>query len=269
MRAHVFAAAVMLLAAQPRPFPGEPLAISGRARRDGAELAVEVRLRNVSTSPIGPLSIEAELIDRTRRADVHESLAPREERALEFRFPFDLPRPGTYPLLLLIEQRQGDLRIGRRSHLLLSLGAHSMPALHLSLDDATLEWQTTTHIKISSADARPHRARLRVLSGRGLLVLEDDRIVEVPATGSLILPVRVLHAGAKRATRHGLLAVAAPQDGSEERTSVASAVVEVRTIVYWLPRLRWPLAAIGFALIVIAVILELRPRPTHLVPADP
>jgi len=41
------------------------------------------------------------MMGRVETARIGEGLQPDEKRTLVFRFPFDFPRPGVYPLVLL------------------------------------------------------------------------------------------------------------------------------------------------------------------------
>jgi hypothetical protein len=235
----------------------DPIEISGRAwlADEGIEVALE--LQNSSRMELGPLSIEAELMRQVRRARIEEALAPGEKHALRLRFAGELPRPGVYPLVLLFEYAHDAVQISRRGCLLLSLGENAFPALRVSIDDLVIRWQATTSVSLASADGRPHRTVLRVLSGRGLRIVDEERRLIVPADESVRVPIRVLYAGAPRSTRQGLLAVASAEDDAVERTSVASSVVHVQDDKPLLSRLRWPLAAIGFMLLACVVAFEL------------
>jgi hypothetical protein len=234
-----------------------PIEISGRAWRRATGLDIALELRNSCRTPLGPLSVEAELLGQVRHARIEEGLAPGTERALLLQYSRVPPRPGVYPLVLLFEHTRDAVRISRRGCLLLSLGEHAAPALRVSIDDLSIRWQATTTVSLASLDGRPHRVELRVLSGRGLVIVEEKRLVSVPAVEPARVPVRVLYAGARRSTLQGLLALASAKDGEVERTSVASAIVHVQDDRPWLSRLKWPLAGVGFVLLAFVVAFEL------------
>lgn len=256
----MFVLAVCMISRAPLAWTGEaddPIAISGRAWRRDNGLDVDVKLRNACRTALGPLSVEAELFGQVRRGRIKEGLAPGRENALRFRYSRAPSRPGIYPLVLLFEHAHGAVRISRRGCLLLSLGKNADPAFRVFVDDMDMQWQAQTTVRLTSLDGRPHRAALRALSGRGLRVVDAERLVNVPAEESARVVFRVLFAGAPRSARQGLLVLASAKDGDVERTSVASSVVRLKDERPWLPWLRWPLAVIGFVLLAFVVVIEL------------
>jgi len=144
------------------------------------------------------------------------------------------------------------------AYLLLALGAQPGPPVRLSVPSTRLIHQAVVAVGLESADGAPHRVRLRALTPRGLNALEPEQPVEVPATGRVEAPLRVLRAGAPAGSRAGIVLLAGEVDGPLERTAVATADVEVAADRPWLPRLRAPLLALALALLASAVLIELR-----------
>jgi hypothetical protein len=65
-----------------------------------------------------------------------------------------------------------------------------------------------------------------------------------------------VRSGAPRGSRHAVLVVAEALDGPLARTSVLAAPVEVAPFPSLLPRLHVPLALLGLALVVAALLVE-------------
>ncbi len=114
-------------------------------------------------------------------------------------------------------------------------------------------------VYFKASDGRPHAARLRVLTPRGVNALAAPEVA-VPAAGAATARVPLLRTGPSRPERLGLVVLAAAT--VEDRQSTAAGTAEVQLVPHrpLLPRLRIPLAVAGVLLLAAAVALEVRRR---------
>jgi hypothetical protein len=162
-------------------------------------------------------------------------------------FPFATEwRPGRHVMPLAIDYASLPGSVPSRAqlvaYLILPLVAAAEPALRVTAPTVGLDIRTLLPVRLESADGQPHRARLRVVTPAGLVAPDPPVVVDVPAHGEVTVDVALLHGAAPPHSRHGILIVAEALDGSIERMSVATSVVEIAQDPAWLPHLRAPLA---------------------------
>ena len=255
------------------------LEVSGAVRHAGDVLEVDVDLVNRGDSAAGPVTVEAELLGERDRTTLTEGLPPGIGGRLGFHLPLDLPRPGVYPLTLLIDysatdaaaappeaaaaeaSTAGEPSLSQRAYLLVALGAQATdPAVRVSAAPGRFGTYGAVPIEVASADGRAHRVRLRVETARGLRVLDEPREIDVPAGGKARLEARLVRSGPPRSGPQGILVIAEVLDGDVHRTAVATENVELVPEEPWLPRLRVPLAAAAAALMLATLAVEVLRR---------
>jgi hypothetical protein len=204
------------------------------------------------------VDVEGELLGHRVRGRL-VSIPPGEERVLLLRYPAEVPRPGVHALTLLTDY--GTTSQGARTSqclfLLLALGATTAPPVSLTVGETSLDSYDPLIARVKSADDRPHRVRLRVVTARGLRAGDAIRL-EVPASGEVTARIPLLRAGAPRDSRQGVLVIAEDEGDEPARAAVVTAVVNVLPDPAWMPRLRWPLLALAVVLLVAAFVSEVR-----------
>jgi hypothetical protein len=268
------AAAVVFLAAAAAA--DVRLEVSGAVRHAGDDLELEVDLVNRGDTAAGPVTVEAELLGERDRATLTGGLAPGVGGRLGFHLPLDLPRPGVYPVTLLLDysaadaaaapaeaSKPGEASLSQRAYLLVSLGAQAPePALGVSAAPGRFGTYGSVPIEVASADGRAHRVRVRVETARGLRALDEPREIDVPAGGKARLEARLIRSGPPRSGPQGILVIAEAMDGEVHQTAVATASVDLVAEPPWLPGLRVPLAIAAAALVLATLAFEvLRRRP--------
>jgi hypothetical protein len=237
------------------------LVVSGSARSGDDGLELRVDLSNQGDAATGPLDIEGELLGETVRASLEDGIAPGASSSLPLPFELEATRPGVHPVSLLIEYpgpTAGAPAASQRAYLLVALGAAAEPAVRLAASPLRLETSGELVIGVESADAAPHRVRLRVDTPRGLRVWRAPGELDVPSSGRVEARVPLLRSGAARPSRHGIVVLAEAVDGELNRTTAATGEVEVAPDPARLPALRRPLGALAAALIALAGAAELR-----------
>jgi len=236
------------------------LEVSGAVQAGPPRLEVRVDLANRGDTPAAALSVEGELLGGRDAARLEALPAGQTSSAL-LRFDVGAPRPGVYPLALHLQySRPGapTVEASQRAYLLLALGASVPPAVRLAVPDVRIDVTAPVVARLESADARPHRVRLRLLTPRGLQPFGPDPEAQVPASGSASAELRLLRGTAPRPSRQGIVVLAETVGEELASASAATAVVDVEPDPAWLPRLRRPLAAAAVALLVAALYVELR-----------
>lgn len=243
--------------------------VTGKATSpDGVSLEVTVALENAGDEKASPLTIEGRLVAERREARLADGVAPGATEQAVLRFPVEVPRPGLHALTLLLEWPVGPApadgtlppMASQRAFLLLTLGAVAEPAVRVTPALLELETRGTLAVGLESADGAAHRVSLRVLTPRGLNVLDAGGEVDVPAKGRVTAPVTLLRAGAPRESRQGIVVVARALDGPLERTAVATGIVNLTRDPALLPRLRPALWLLAAGLLAAAAYLEVRWR---------
>ena len=134
-------------------------------------------------------------------------------------FPREVPRPGVYPVVLLLDyapraaEGATPTAVSQRAFLLLTLGATAAAPVRLSAPEVTLRDRAPLAVSLESADGRAHRVRLRVLTPRGLNPERIEDEVQVPATGVATVSVPLLRGAVPRPSQQGVLVVAETLDG--------------------------------------------------------
>jgi hypothetical protein len=237
---------------------------------DGASLEVTVVLENKGDEKAQPLSVEGQLVAERSQASLPGGVGPGAMGQVVLHFPLEVPRPGLHALALLLEWPVGPApadgspppTASQRAFLVLTLGAMAEPAVRAGAAALELETQGPLSVGLESADGASHRVSLRVLTPRGLNVLDAGGEVIVPATGRVTAPVTMLRAGAPRESQQGVVVVATVLDGELERTAVATGVVNLTRDPALLPRLRPALWLVAAGLLAAAAFAEIRRRST-------
>jgi hypothetical protein len=244
------------------------LEITGAVLSGPPQVQVRVDLANLGDAPARAVSIEAELMGQRRLSRLEAELPPRVGGSAVFPFDVGTVRPGVYPLALHVqyERSPGDTA-SQRGYLLMALGASPPPAVRLTVPDVRLETFAPVRVRLESADLRPHRVRLRMLTPRGLQPFGPEPEVSVPAFGSPTAELRLLRGGAPRPSLQGVVVLAETVGEEMANAGAAMAVVQVEPDPAWMPRLRWPLAGVVVALVGGAAFVERRRRGRRTPPA--
>jgi hypothetical protein len=212
----------------------------------------------------GSLTVQGELAGHYDEARLADGVAAGATAAVPLVFPREVPRPGVYPVVLLLDYAPAapagtaTVSQSQRAYLLLTLGATAAAPVRLSAPEVKLRDRVLLPVVLESADGRAHRIRLRVLTPRGLNPerLQDE--VAVPASGATTVAVPLLRGGVPRRSRQGLLLVADTLDGDLAQASTATTVVEVEAGRDLMPRWRDPFVIAAGLLLAAAAFLEWR-----------
>lgn len=242
--------------------------VSGRAHTTPGGLQVAASLRNIGDSTAHALRVRGELGSALADA-VPGDVAPRALAAATFDFP-QPERAGRHAVLLRLEfyptpeaaKQKGSPAI-QWGYLLIGLGADPPPALALEVSEARIETAGPLVVRLTSLDGFSHRASVSCRVPYGLGMLGEPPEVEIPAGGSIEVPLPLVRGSAVRGSRSGVLVVARLTDGGMERVAVATGVVEILPDPALLPRLRVPLALAGSALLGFSLWAEWRRRRTR------
>jgi hypothetical protein len=227
----------------------------------------------------GPVTVQGELAGHYEEARLPAGVGPGTTAAARLVFPREVPRPGVYPVVLLLDYAPAaaagvaTVSQSQRAYLLLTLGASAAAPVRVSAPEVRLRDRALLPVALESADGRAHRIRLRVLAPRGLNPerLQDE--VAVPASGAATVSVPLLRGGVPRKSRQGLLLVAETLDGDLAQASIATSVVEVEAGDDLMPGWRDPFVVAAGLLLAAAALLEWRHlrevRRTAADPADP
>jgi hypothetical protein len=244
------------------------------ALTEEGELEVRVDLTNRGDAASGGVSVLGELAGHYEEARVPAGVAPGATAAARLVFPREVPRPGVYPVVLLLDYAAAagvtPTARSQRAFLLLTLGATAAPPVRILAPEVTLRDRVLLPVVLESADGRAHRIRLRVLSPRGLNPerLQDE--VTVPASGTATVSVPLLRGGVPRPSRQGLLLVAETLDGDVAQASTSTILVAVEPAADPRPRWRDPFVVAAGLLLAAAAVLEWRHlRELRQATADP
>jgi hypothetical protein len=255
----------------------------GVSLTEDGELEVRVDLMNRGGTASGAVTVVGELAGHYDEAQVPAGVAAGATSAARLVFPREVPRPGVYPVVLLLDYAPAaapgvapaaagvaPAARSQRAFLLLTLGATAAVPVRISAPEITLRDRALLPVDLESADGRAHRIRLRVLTPRGLNAerLQDE--VAVPATGVARVSVPLLRGGVARPSRQGLLLVAETLDGDVAQASTSTSVVTVAAAVDLMPRWRDPFVVAAGLLLAAAAVLEWRHlRQLRRASADP
>lgn len=133
--------------------------------------------------------------------------------------------------------------------------------MELRAVDVVLTDAARLRVELQSSDGRAHRVRLEAGAESGLR-LQSGSEIELPETGSVTVERLLFRGTAPWGSRHELHLVAleatGPGQADLRAAGFASVTAQVRADPAWLPRLRWPLALVGCALVLAALVRELR-----------
>jgi hypothetical protein len=256
-----------LFAAAPAPPPaaGPTFEVAGSVSLTGDdELEVRVDLTNRGGTATGPVAVTGELAGHYDEAKLAAGVRPGETLPARLVFPREVPRPGVYPMVLLLDYSPRGpaggtpAAVSQRAFLLLTLGAAAPSAVRISAPEVRLRDRALLPVTLESADGQAHRVRMRVLTARGLNPERARDEVAVPASGPVTVVVPLLRGSAPRPSRQGVLMVAETVDGDVVQSSTATTVVAVEAASDLLPRLRVPVAVTGGLLLAVAAVLEWR-----------
>ncbi len=227
------------------------------------ELEVRVDLTNRGGAS-GALTVQGELAGHYDEARLAEGVAAGATAAVPLVFPREVPKPGVYAVVLLLDYAAAapagvpTASLSQRAYLLLTLGATAAAPVRLSAPEVTLRDRALLPVALQSADGKAHRIRLRVLTPRGLNPERLADEVAVPASGTATVSVPLLRGGVPRKSRQGLLLVAETIDGDVAQASTATTVVEVAEGRDLMPHWRDPFVIAAGLLLAAAAFLEWR-----------
>ena len=267
-------------AAAPTPAPapaGPTFEVGGNVSLDeDGDLAVRVDLTNRGALATGPVTVSGELAGRYEEAKVEAGVEPGKTVAAALVFPREVPRPGVYPVVLLLDYAPRAAAgatpsaVSQRAFLLLTLGATAAAPVRLSAPEVTLRDRAPLAVSLESADGRAHRIRLRVLTPRGLNPERIEDEVQVPATGVATVSVPLLRGAVPRPSQQGVLVMAETLDGEIAQASTLTTTVAVEEAPRDLmPRWRDPFLVAAALLLVAAAVLEWRHLRRTQPPAQP
>lgn len=256
----------LLLAASAAPGPAAPtFEVSGAvALTADDELEVRVDLTNRGAVGAGAVTVLGELAGHYDEAKVAAGIGPGATGAARLVFPHEVPRPGVYPVVLLLDYApntadgRATAALSQRAFLLLTLGAAAAVPVRISAPEVTLRDRALLPVTLESADGRAHRVRVRVLTPRGLNPERAQDEVAVPASGPATVSVPLLRGGVPRPSRQGLLLVAETLDGEVAQATTSTTVVAVEAAADLMPRWRDPFIVAAALLLAAAAVLEWR-----------
>jgi hypothetical protein len=258
----LLAAAAPAASAPPSQAPAFEVGGNVALNEDG-ELEVRVDLTNRGGTA-GSVTVQGELAGRYDEARLPAGVAAGATDSARLVFPNEVPKPGVYPVVLLLEYAPAaapgaaPATQSQRAYLLLTLGATAPAPVRLSVPEVTLRDRVLLPVVLESADGRAHRIRLRVLTPRGLNPERLHDEVAVPASGAATVSVPLLRGGVQRKSRQGVLIVAETLDGDVAQAATATSVVEVEASSDRMPHWRNPFVVAAGLLLAAAAFLEWR-----------
>jgi hypothetical protein len=220
-----------------------------------------VSLHNEGDVPAAAVAVRGELLGRLDRAEIAEGVPAGMTRSVQLYYPFEYPRPGVHPLVLLLEySTEGDApqKLTQPAFILVALGSQPPPAVTLTVPELGLDSIGTLQVGLESVDGIAHRMRVRVETPLALRVLDPPAEIEVPAAGQVQLPFRIQRGSAARGSQQGILVLAETAEGALAQTTVVTGVVQVLGNTSWLLRLRWVILTVAAALLLAAAVVEVR-----------
>ena len=236
---------------------GVQLEVAGAVEPADGVLEVRVDVTNKGTAAATTLDIRAALGEESDQRTITAGIPPGGTRSAVFPFQ-PPPRPGIHVLGVRLDYAESAGAAGGTSQaafLLLSIGANPTAAIGVAAGDATFELTGAVPVRITSADGRPHRARVRVLTPRGLNANTPVE-VDVPATGAASADVPLIRGNVARPSSHGVVVVAETLDGDIAHAAVTTTLVHVSADPARMPGLRRWIAGLAIVLLAAAVFLE-------------
>lgn len=238
------------------------LEVKGSVAPEDGELVVSVEVDNRGDAAVAPLVIHGELLGRHDEVQKDTGVAAGSWTEAQLRSPQDVPRPGVHVVALRLDyqSRPSAAWSSQAAYLLLALGANPPAAVRVFVGETRIETRGRVEVALESADGRPHVARLRLLTPKGLNPFGETGDVSVPAQGRVSAGLELLRGSAERNTRHGILVAASTTDGDAQTSAVAEGAVVIEKDPAVLPRLRIPLTVLSIGLLLAATAVELRRR---------
>jgi hypothetical protein len=239
------------------------LDVKGSVAPQDEELVVSLEVDNRGDAAVAPLVIRGELLGRYDEVQKENGVAAGSWTQAELRFPREaVTRPGVHVIALRLDYQSSSSApwSSQAAYLLLALGANPPPAVRVFVGETTIETRGRVEASLESADGRPHVARLRLLTPKGLNPFGDTAEVAVPAQGRVKAALEVLRGSAERNVRHGILVAASTTDGDVQTSAVAEGAVVIEKDPGVMPRLRIPLTVLSIGLLLAATAVEVRRR---------
>lgn len=242
------------------------LQVTGSVAPEDEELVVSVQVDNRGDVAVAPLIVHGELLGRHDEVQKDPGVAAGSWTEAQLRFPQEVPRAGIHVVALRLDYQSppGGAWTSQAAYLLLALGANPAAAVRVFVGETTIETRGRVAVGLESADGRPHVARLRLLTPKGLNPFGEPDEVAVPAQGRVTAGLEVLRGSVQRKTRQGILVAAATTDGDLQTAAVAEGSVVIADDPALIPRLRVPLTVLAILLLLAATAVEVRrrwPRP--------
>ena len=219
-------------------------------------LEVRVDVENRGAADAASLDVRAELGDEVAQKAAEGGVIAGGSRSLWFTFT-PPERHGVHVLGLRLDYaeapREGRAAVptSQRAFLLLSIGGNPPPAVRVTAGEASFDLAGALPVRVESADGRPHRARVRVLTPRGVNANTPVE-VEVPAAGGATADVPLLRGTVPRPSRQGVVVVAETVDGDLAHAAVATTVVHIGADRVRMPALRPWIAGAAIVLLLAA-----------------
>lgn len=238
------------------------LTVTGTVASVEEELVVSVQVDNRGDVAVAPLVVHGELLGGYDEVQKDAGIAANSWTEAELHFPRAEARPGVHLVVLRLDYQspQGGPWTSQAAYLLLSMGANPAPAVRVFVGETTVETRGRVAVELESADGRPHVARLRLLTPKGINPFGEAPDVNVPAQGRARAALEVLRGTAARGTRQGILVAATTTDGDEQTAAVAEGSVVVAADPALMPRLRIPMTVAGVVLLLAVIVAEVRRR---------
>jgi len=195
----------------------------------------------------GSVTVQGELAGHYDEARLPAGVGAATTAAVRLVFSREVPKPGVYPVVLLLDYSPAGATAtqSQRAYLLLTLGATAAAPVRITAPEILLRDRVLLPVALESADGRAHRIRLRVLTPRGLNPEQ-------------------------RKSRQGLLLVAETLDGDVAQASTATSIVEVEAASDLMPQWRDPFVITAALLLAAAAVLEwIHLRAMRRTAADP
>lgn len=217
------------------------------------DVKVRVDLKNTGDERLARVRVGGDLLGRHADGTVGD-VEPGHTASALLTFPFASEwRPGRHVLPLRVDYGAGSgpfpTLLNFLAYLILPLAGQAEPALRVEAKDVALDIRAPLPVRLESADGRPHRARVRVLTPHGLVAPDPPPVVEVPPRGGITVEVALLQGAAAPGSRQGILVVVDALDGPIERMAVATSAVDIAPDPAWLGSLRAPLLVAALVLL--------------------
>jgi hypothetical protein len=220
---------------------------------------VRVDVKNTSAEPLGGVRVGGDLLGRHADGKPGD-IGPGRTASAVLVFPYASEwRPGRHVLPLSIDSAAGSgPGLSLVAYLILPIAAPADPALRIAAPVSSLDIGTRLPVRLESADGQPHRARVRVLTPRGLVAPDPPPVVDVPSRGEATVEIALRHGTAPPESRQGILIVAESLEGPIERMAVATSAVDIAPDPAWLGHARAPLFVVTLILLVAGGVAERR-----------